>query len=83
MCARMCVCFFPVFIQDPPKSAINCKMDGVVTATVIIITAPVLTTDDESCLGMNIKPIWITDIRECDGDGRALGRRSDAGRQRR
>ena len=35
-----------VCIQDPPNGALECKVDGVATTTVVTITAPVMMTDE-------------------------------------
>lgn len=42
-----------VSIQDPPNGALECKVNGVATTTVITITAPVLMTDESGAMTLD------------------------------
>merc|ERR1712054_7885 len=41
------------FSEDPPNGALECKVNGVATTTVIIITAPVLMTDEIGAMSLD------------------------------
>ena len=42
-----------VSLQDPPNGALECKVNGVATTTVITITAPVLMTDESGAMTLD------------------------------
>ena len=45
--------YVTVLLQDPPNGALECKVDGVATTTVITITAPVLMTDESGAMTLD------------------------------
>ena len=56
----VCLCVYPfVGIQDPPNSALSCKVDGIATTTVLTITNPVVMTDESGVVALtyNAEPV--------------------------
>ena len=45
--------YVTVSLQDPPNGALECKVNGVATTTVITITAPVLMTDESGAMTLD------------------------------
>ena len=45
--------YVTVSLQDPPNAALECKVNGVATTTVITITAPVLMTDESGAMTLD------------------------------